>query len=315
MAGMTTKYTKFRGSIVCVALVAASLLQVAGAQNASQRDTLVVTTKWLKEHVADPDLVLLHVGERKTYDAGHIPGARFMNLETFGPYAPPNALTLELPSSERLHEQLQALGISDTSRIVVYPDARELSATTRVIFTLDAAGLGNRVSLLDGGLQAYQSAGNSLTTDEPAIKPGKLAPLKMQQRVVDAEFVQQHLGKPGYKIVDARAAVFYEGVQPSRASGKEVKGHLPGAASIPFTSVTSMDVTLKSADELAALFRTAGVSQGDRVIAYCHIGQQATAVIFAARTLGIDIVLYDGSFQDWARRGLPVEVTAASQTP
>lgn len=310
MAGMTTK---FRNSIVCGVFVAASLLQVASAQTASPRDALVVTTKWLKEHLDDKDLVVLHVGERKTYDAGHIPGARFMNLETFGPYAPPNALTLELPTSDRLHEQLQGLGISDNSRVVVYADSRELSATTRVIFTLDAAGLGNRVSLLDGGLQAYQAGGNALSSDEPALKPGKLAPLNMQRRVVDAEFVQLHLRKPGHKIVDARAPMFYQGVQPSMASGGAVKGHIPGAASIPFTSVTSMDFTLKSPDELAALFQTAGVTQGDRVIAYCHIGQQATAVVFAARTLGIDIVLYDGSFQDWARRGLPVEAPGASQ--
>ena len=73
-------------------------------------------------------------------------------------------------------------------------------------------------------------------------------------------------------------------------------------------------MNLKPADELAAIFKAAGVTQGDRVIAYCHIGQQATAVVFAARTLGIDAVLYDGSFEDWARRELPVETSAAPKT-
>jgi thiosulfate/3-mercaptopyruvate sulfurtransferase len=147
------------------------------------------------------------------------------------------------------------------------------------------------------------------------VTPGKLAPLSKQQRVVDAAFVQQHLEAPGYRIVDARAPVFYDGIQAGMGqTPANLKGHLPGATNIPFSSVTAPDLTLKPASELAAIFRAAGVAQGDRVIAYCHVGQQATAVIFAARALGIDAVLYDGSFQDWARRGLPVEVPAAPRT-
>ena len=94
-----------------------------------------------------------------------------------------------------------------------------------------------------------------------------------------------------------------------------LKGHVPGAVNIPFFTVTATDLTLKSADELTAIFEAAGIKKSDRVIAYCHIGQQATAVVFAARTLGIDAVLYDGSFQDWARRGLPVEVPTTSKSP
>ena len=136
--------------------------------------------------------------------------------------------------------------------------------------------------------------------------------VQMKQRIVDATFVQQHLKTPGYKIIDARAPVFYDGVQAGMGQAPaNMKGHLPGARSIPFSSVTNTDLSLKSPEELANLFKAAGVEKGDRVIAYCHIGAQATAVVFAARSLGIDAVLYDGSFQDWARRGLPVETPAA----
>lgn len=295
-------------------LVAASILQVANAQTSSPRDTLVVTTQWLKQHAGDKDLVLLHIGEKRTYAARHIPGARFVDLDAFlGEHHAPNGLMLELPASELLHRQLEALGVSDTSRIVVYFDSRDVSITTRVMFTLDAAGLGNRVALLDGGMQAWQRSGDALTKNVPVVTPGKLAPLSMQQRVVDAAFVQQHLKAPGYRIVDARAPVFYDGARAGMGAG--LKGHLPGATNIPFTSVTATDLTLKPADELAAIFKAAGVAQGDRVIAYCHIGQQATAVVLAARTLGIDVVLYDGSFEDWARRALPVEISTASKTP
>jgi thiosulfate/3-mercaptopyruvate sulfurtransferase len=65
-------------------------------------------------------------------------------------------------------------------------------------------------------------------------------------------------------------------------------------------------VELKSADEIRAAFAKAGVKPDDTVITYCHIGQQATATLFAARTLGYKVLFYDGSFEDWSRRDLPV---------
>ncbi len=71
--------------------------------------------------------------------------------------------------------------------------------------------------------------------------------------------------------------------------------------------MTTADFVWKSAQEIEAIFARAGVKRGDTVVAYCHIGQQATATIFAAQTLGYSVLLYDGSFEDWARRGLPVE--------
>ncbi|MEP6830339.1 MAG: rhodanese-like domain-containing protein, partial [Rhizomicrobium sp.] len=113
----------------------------------------------------------------------------------------------------------------------------------------------------------------------------------------------------GYTIVDARAPEFYNGEKPGIEGA--VPGHVPGAHNIPFTTVSGPDGKLKSPEELRAMFTAAGVKSGDHVIAYCHIGIQATAVIFAARTLGIDAQLYDGSFQDWSKRGLPVEMPPA----
>ena len=76
---------------------------------------------------------------------------------------------------------------------------------------------------------------------------------------------------------------------------------------MPFESVFTDDLKLKSPEELTALFAKASVKPGDTVIGYCHIGQQATAMLFAARALGHRVLLYDGSFEDWARRGYPIE--------
>ena len=97
--------------------------------------------------------------------------------------------------------------------------------------------------------------------------------------------------------------MFYTGVEPTFNKS----GHIPGAVNIPFTDITDTEMMIDR-DRLAAVFARAGVRAGDTIVAYCHIGQQATAVIFAARLLGHPVVLYDGAFQDWAsaNRG-PVE--------
>jgi thiosulfate/3-mercaptopyruvate sulfurtransferase len=83
---------------------------------------------------------------------------------------------------------------------------------------------------------------------------------------------------------------------------------VPGAVNVPFNSVFDDNNQLRSKDELTAIFKNAGIKPGDHLVAYCHIGQQATAVVFAARSLGYDIKLFDGSFDEWNRhKELPTE--------
>ena len=286
------------------------LLLLAFAQPASAdatRDRLVVSTDWLAKHLADPDLVILQVGDKAAYDAGHIPGARLMNLaDIAAPPAGPDPLFLEMPEPEALRAKLAALGISDRSRIVVYP-SRDIQSATRVVFTLDAAGLGARTSLLDGGLGVWKAEGRATSTQAPAVTPGKLAAFKFKPLVVDAAFVKAHASAPGYVVVDARAPEFYTGAKAGGSPTKPHKaGHIAGAKSVPFTAVTTPDLKVSPADEIAARFKAAGVKKGDTVVAYCHVGQQASATLFAARTLGLNVLLYDGSFEDWSRRDGPV---------
>ena len=114
--------------------------------------------------------------------------------------------------------------------------------------------------------------------------------------VVDAAFVASVKQRPNHILVDARAPVFFTGIQPTMG---DKAGHIPGAVNIPFTEITDTERLIDRA-RVEALFRKAGVKPGDTVVAYCHVGQQATAVIFAARLLGHPTVLYDGAFQDWA---------------
>lgn len=283
-------------------LTALMALALAAPAAASPRDRLLVSPEWLAKRLGDPDLVILQVGDKAAYDKAHIPGARFVNLpELAAPPSGPDPLILEMPDPEALRAKLSALGISDRSRIVVYP-SRDIQSATRVVFTLDAAGLGRRTSLLNGGMAVWTRAGLPVSAEAPAMTPGKLSPLRMRPLVVDADFVKRHIGAPGYVVVDARTPDFYSGERTGGPPTRPHKtGHIKGARSVPLTTVTTPDLQLAAAEEIAARFKAAGVKKGDTVITYCHVGQQATATLFAARTLGIDVLLYDGSFEDWSR--------------
>jgi thiosulfate/3-mercaptopyruvate sulfurtransferase len=267
---------------------------------------IVVSTDWLAKHLKDPNLVLLHVGAQKEYDAGHIAGARYVKLDDISVSSEDhdNGLMLEMPRPDSLRARLEALGISNDSRVIVYYGNDWVSPATRVIFTLDYAGLGASAALLDGGMPAWKSEGRALTTVAPKPTAGRLAALRINPIVVDAAWVKSRLGTPNFHLIDGRAAMFYDGVQ----TGGSRKGHITGAKSLPYTEIAGDDLHLRSADQLRALFARAGVGPGDTVVAYCHIGQQATAVLFAARSIGHPVLLYDGSYQDWSRRAdLPVE--------
>ena len=301
-----------------VLVVAALLIGPIAAHASTPRDSLVVSTAWLAGHLTDADLVLLHVGDKAEYDAHHLPGARFVALSDISVSdRSEQGLVLEMPPADDLRQRLAALGISDNSRIVVYYGKDWISPTTRVLFTLDYAGLGDRSALLDGGMDAWVRDGHAVTSEMPAARTGTLAPLKVRPIVVDAGFVQAHLDKPGFAIVDGRTASFYDGTETGGSKERPHRtGHIAGAHSVPFSEIADDRFMLRPPEALAAIFDKAGVKPGDTVIAYCHVGQQATAVLFAARTLGHPVLLYDGSFEDWSRRpGAPVDNPSKKDRP
>ena len=282
---------------VASALTAASFAMPAlGLAQAARFDSPVVSSQWLAEHLNDPTVVVLHLASiRRDYTTGHIPGARFLWFNDVAPSNPD--LNTELPSVAKLDSLFESLGVSDNSRIVIYGQTMS-PVVARVFMTLDYLGAGDRAALLDGGLAAWKADGRPLSTETPTVARGKFTPHVRSEAVVNADFVKANIDKPGIRILDARTPNFYSG----EGGGGPRPGHVTSSQNIPFTSLTDSTGKMKDKAAITALFTAAGVQPTDRVVTYCHVGQQASLLFVAATYVGLKPSLYDGSFEDWSSR-------------
>jgi thiosulfate/3-mercaptopyruvate sulfurtransferase len=264
---------------------------------------LVVGSSWLQNHLGDSSFVILHVGSSiREYKKGHVPGARFLWTQSLAQSSPD--LTLELPTSLQADTVFRNLGLNPGVRIVITFAGGNVSPATRVLFTLEQLGLGGKVSLLDGGLDAWKAGGYPTSQETPLFGQGTLKSNLSRSGVVEADWIVRHQHDPAVKVVDARATQFYLG----NGGGMPRAGHIPGAVNISFSSVLDSTNKVKDDSTLSAMFHNAGIGKGDTVVTYCHIGQQASVLYLIARKLGYHALLYDGSFEDWSGRDeLPVE--------
>ena len=280
--------------------------KTASNSTGAQREPMLVTVDWLADHLKDPSLVLLQIGEKKDFDRGHIPGAQFLEYESIStPHNHGVTLMLELPPVDQLVSVFERLGVSNRSHIILYFGTNWVSPTTRVYWTLDYLGLGDRTSILNGGLVAWEASHHPVSTDTKQPSKGSITPAPRKEIVADADWVNGHLNKPGVTVIDARTHEFYNG---SQSDGNPRSGHIPGAANLSYLDVVDHDNNkFKSPDALKELFRTAGLKPGNLMVSYCHIGQRATVLYFTATMLGYGAKMYDGSWEDWShRKDLPI---------
>lgn len=259
---------------------------------------MLVSTSWLSEHLNDRDLVALHVGSKAQYDSGHVAGARHVALDEISLPNAQGGLTLQMAGEAQLKSWAEKNGIGDKTRLVVIAHDANIQSATRVYFTLTYLGAGDRASLLDGGYLAWKAEKRAIATTAPAapaaatftphLRPDLIAYIAEVEKVT-------HDGSRA--LVDARLATFYNG----QGGGYPRPGHIPTAVNIPLNTL-STNGFVKPASELRTLFSNAGVTGDKPVISYCHIGQQATVLWFAATLLGMDARMFDGSFQEWSGR-------------
>ena len=271
------------------------------------RAEMLVTTDWLAKHLTDKNVFVLHVArERKPFDDGHIPGARFVALNDL--LMTREGVANELPPVEHLQRLFETLGIGDDGRIVIYGENNGLAAA-RAFFTLDYLGHGNRAALLDGGVEKWKAEKRELQTQAgtpvaakftPRLRPGVLVKLDAMR---DLSWVAANVSGANVAIIDARPEEQYLGTPNQRS------GHIPGAANLYWMKhlTSASDLTLKPVTELQKMFAEAGLKPDQKVVTYCNSGMQASHAYFTLKYLGYDVSMYDASFSEWSKtEGNPI---------
>lgn len=281
-------------------LITLGLALILALPSFSQEKRPIVSVDWLEENLERENLVLLHLSSPEEFEKEHIPGAVFISRSEYVVSSEDQSKVYDLPSIEELTELFQSKGINEDDTIVLYVGGNWVSPLTRIYFTLDYLGYANQTFILDGGLPLWKHEGGAISSGmNDEIEKGNFKPKATKDLVVDLDFVKENYEGNSFNIADARASVFYEGVQA--AMGK--KGHIPGAKTLPYTSMMSEgpngSYQLLGNRELQTIFDEQGLDKNKPLVLYCHIGQQATLVYLSAKTLGYDVKLFDGSFHEW----------------
>ena len=284
-------------------LLAASLLAWSATAAQSTPDTLIVSTDWLSRHLSDKSVVVLHVvHDSMEYHMGHIPGARELSYESFTTSRDSNGT--ELPSIEVLRTLLEGRGVSNDSRVVIYTGMAGMAPmASRAFLTLDYLGL-PKISILNGGFAKWRAEGRPVSTEKASVVAGHLTP-KPRVVTVDASWVTAHTGRSGYAFIDTRTTPEYLGT--GERGGLRSDGHIAGARQLEWQQLfanADSAVFLEPA-AIAKLYADRS-APGDTLVTYCLVGYRASMTYFGARVAGLPVRLYDGSYQDWARRKLPV---------
>ncbi|HAU5050496.1 TPA: 3-mercaptopyruvate sulfurtransferase [Klebsiella michiganensis] len=272
-----------------------------------------VAADWLAEHIDDPEIQIIDArmappGQEERdlnaeYQAGHIPGAVFFDIEALSDHTSP--LPHMMPRAEAFDVAMRELGVSSDKHLVVYDEGNLFSAP-RAWWMLRTFGV-EKVSIVAGGLEGWRRDGLPLEQGLPELPEGdfdgRVDPLAIK-RLTDVLLVS-HEGSA--QIVDARPAGRFNGQVAEPRPGLR-SGHIPGALNVPWTELV-INGELKTTDELNEIFARQGVDFERPIIASCGSGVTAAVVVLALTTLGVNgVSLYDGSWSEWgARTDLPIE--------
>jgi len=241
----------------------------------------------------------------KTFVAGHIPGADFLDLQ--GEFsATDTKLKFMMPPAEPLARAFGRHGLGDGARVVLYSVGTMMWAT-RFWWMLRALGF-DGAAVLDGGFDRWQAEGRAIETGNPKGYPAAtFTPRPRPGRFVDKTAVKAAIGDARAVTVNALGPQFHRGLEPSRYGRP---GRVPGSVNVPAANLIDPATKrfVSPADALAR-FAAAGIAPDRRVIAYCGVGISATIDLFLLHQLGFDdLTLYDGSMGEWAKDpSLPIE--------
>ncbi len=283
-------------------LIILPVIIVFSVNTFAKKDSLLVSTKWLSKNL--DKVAILHIGRNdEKYKKGHIPNAIFVKYREIANAR--DGISNELPKVEELQKVFESIGIGNSKQIVIYGDSKGLAAA-RVFFTLDYLGHGNRVSLLDGGLEKWKAENREVSTQMVARKSAPFTPKVKFRKVANLISVQdvsweaKNINNAKVALVDARPNTYFTGEKKSKSNKRG--GHIPGSKNVYWKNHfvdKDMPVMLSKKD-LQKIYEKQGITKNKTIVVYCQSGGQASHGYFTLRYLGYDVVMYDGSFSEWS---------------
>lgn len=265
---------------------------------------LLVSTDWLASHLAAPDVRVIDAtwrlpgqgGDPRTdYDAAHIPGARFFDIDDISDKT--SELPHMLPPIEKFVSRVRAMGIGDGHRVVVY-DQDGLFSAARVWWMFRVFGHDD-VAVLDGGLKKWIAEGRETEDMPPDPRERHFTGRKDASLVRDVTQVAASLKLGDEQLVDARSPSRFRGDEPEPRAGLRA-GHMPGAKNVHYASLFLETGEMKSPEACREIFEAAGVDLSKPVVTTCGSGVTAAILSLALARMGHrKNALYDGSWSEW----------------
>ncbi|MCY4226731.1 MAG: 3-mercaptopyruvate sulfurtransferase [Gammaproteobacteria bacterium] len=264
----------------------------------------LISPNELSGRIDDPNLAVLDCSwylptenrnPEHEFRSGHIPGARFFDIDAISD--PDSDLPHMLPKPEYFSKAVERLGVSNDSQVIVY-DGKGLFSAARVWWMFRVFGH-QSIHLLSGGLPAWLAEGFPTSNQDSEITSGTFDVDFDSGKVASMQDILNNLETGESVVLDARSAGRFMGTDPEPRP--ELKsGHMPGALSLPFTELLE-DGRLKSVEELKQIFENRGIVNGRKLITSCGSGVSAAVINLALVICGYGMQrLYDGSWTEWA---------------
>lgn len=264
----------------------------------------LVSTEWLAAHLKDPDLRILDAtwfmpdsgrDARAEYQAAHIPGARFFDIDEISDQR--SNLPHMAPPVEKFMSRMRAMGVGDGHQVVVY-DGSGLFSAARVWWTFRLMGKMD-VAVLDGGFPKWRAEGREVEDLPPVVRDRHMTVTRQNHLIKDVTQVAHAAKLAQAEIIDARAPARFKGEVAEPRPGLR-SGHIPGSKNVPFATVLNPDGTMKAAADLIAVFEAAGIDLTKPAITTCGSGVTAAILSLALERIGHRThALYDGSWSEW----------------